>query len=153
MSTKTTPTISATHYVQFLKIGDQEAKIFICEASGQEQFNSLIPIYISQSSIAIVVADITDTSSFDKIQSCLDKIYMENCTEIPKILAVNKTESSCPAVKRSEIIKNYGKLFKKIVFVSAKFGNNIEELFMEAANQGLNYLTKKKKNMKTLLFT
>ena len=88
MSTKTTPTISATHYVQFLKIGDQEAKIFICDASGQEQFDSLIPIYIRQSSIAIVVADITDTSSFDKIQSCLDKIYMENCTEIPKILAV-----------------------------------------------------------------
>jgi len=44
------------------------------DTAGDEKYHSVIPIYIKDSSIAVVVYDITDSSTFDSVQRWVEQI-------------------------------------------------------------------------------
>jgi Ras-related protein Rab-6A len=50
-----------------VSIHDQDVRLLLYDTAGQEKFRSLIPMYIRESNIILLVYDITRKESFDNI--------------------------------------------------------------------------------------
>ena len=57
-------TIGAAFLTQTVALNDTTVKFEIWDTAGQERFRSLIPSYIRDSSVAVVVYDVTNQTSF-----------------------------------------------------------------------------------------
>ncbi|EGG22134.1 Rab GTPase [Cavenderia fasciculata] len=105
------------------------------DLSGQERFRSLIPSYIRDSSVAIVVYDITNKNSFLNTIKWIEDVRSERGNNVVIMLVGNKTDL---ADKRQVSIeegeakaKEYEIMFTE---TSAKAGFNIKALFRKVAS-------------------
>ena len=73
-------------------IFDRDLKIEIWDTAGQERYSSLSPMYYRQSSIAIVVVDITDINSFKIPAGKQIKIPNANTIAIVDLGSLNLSE-------------------------------------------------------------
>ncbi len=58
----------------------------------QERFRSLIPSYIRDSSVAVVVYDITNRASFQNTSKWIDDVRAERGNDVIIVLVGNKTD-------------------------------------------------------------
>jgi len=93
------------------------------DTAGQERFRSLIPSYIRDSSVAIVVYDITNRASFLNTEQWIEDVRSERGNDVVIMLVANKTDlsdkrqvSSDEGEKRA---KDFGVMF---IETSAKVG-------------------------------
>ncbi|KAG4302824.1 hypothetical protein PCK1_000984 [Pneumocystis canis] len=96
-----------------------------------ERFRSLITSYIRDSSVAIVVYDITNRTSFININKWVDDVKSERGNEVIIVIVGNKTDLNN---KRSQITTEEGERRAKelktlFVETSAKTGYNVKTLF------------------------
>lgn len=68
-----------------LGVSDLQVRLQLWDTAGQERFRSLIPSYIRDSTVAVVVYDITSECNFNDQTSFSSEIYYQE----PKIKAVN----------------------------------------------------------------
>jgi len=131
------PTIGANHQKKTVRLENKSVDVFVWDTAGQEQFQSLTPLYARSSSCAIIICSINDRSSFDTIASWID-LVRSACEKMPPVLlAVNKNDLANEAVySNQEIEQKYGKDFVATFFVSAQTGENIDGLFLLAAKIG-----------------
>ena len=102
------------------------------DTAGQEKFRSLIPTYIRQSNIVVLVYDVTRQDSFDNIPKWFTDVTSMRSDEAIYILLANKIDLS----ENRQITPEQGKKYadeKGIIFqeVSAKTGEGFEKLFGE----------------------
>mmetsp|Transcript_33666 Transcript_33666/g.86290 ORF Transcript_33666/g.86290 Transcript_33666/m.86290 type:complete len:163 (-) Transcript_33666:1828-2316(-) len=71
---------------------DRTVRLQLWDTAGQERFRSLIPSYIRDSSIAVVVYDITSRSSFDSTSRWIDEIRTERGNDVVIALVGNKND-------------------------------------------------------------
>ena len=108
----------------------------MCASSlGQERFRSLIPSYIRDSSIAVVVYDISNRSSFLNSTKWIEDVRNERGVgDVVVALVGNKTDV---AEKRQVSLEEGEEKSKKegVIFneVSAKAGFNVKALFRKLA--------------------
>lgn len=62
------------------------------DTAGQERFRALIPSYIRDSSVAIVVYDITNRPSFESINKWVQDVRTERGTDVLIIVVGNKLD-------------------------------------------------------------
>jgi Ras-related protein Rab-6A len=62
------PTIGIDYFTKVITDGDKTICLQIWDTAGQEKFRALIPSYIRNSSVAILVYDITHRLSFENLQ-------------------------------------------------------------------------------------
>lgn len=71
-------TYQATIGIDFLSktmyLEDRTVRLQLWDTAGQERFRSLIPSYIRDSSVAVVVYDITSTASFANTSKWVDDV-------------------------------------------------------------------------------
>jgi len=115
-----------------VSIHDQDVRLLLYDTAGQEKFRSLIPMYIRESNIILLVYDITRKESFDNIPKWFTDVLNIKSNEAIYVLVGNKIDLK----DQRKVSYNEGKKLadeKNIIFeeVSAKTGENFEELFRD----------------------
>ncbi|NXF13294.1 RAB6A protein, partial [Smithornis capensis] len=67
-------------------------RLQLWDTAGQERFRSLIPSYIRDSTIAVVVYDITNLNSFQQTSKWIDDVRTERGSDVIIMLVGNKTD-------------------------------------------------------------
>ncbi|PUZ72980.1 hypothetical protein GQ55_2G438700 [Panicum hallii var. hallii] len=103
-------------------------------SSGQERFRSLIPSYIRDSSVAVVVYDVANRQSFLNTSRWIDEVRNERGGDVIVVLVGNKTD----LVDKRQVSTEEGESKSKelnVMFIetSAKAGFNIKPLFRKIA--------------------
>ncbi len=113
---------------------DRTVRLQLWDTAGQERFRSLIPSYIRDSSVAVVVYDISSLKSFQNTRKWVDDVRGERGTDVIIVLVGNKTDlgdkREVTTAMGEEEAKRCGALF---VETSAKVGANVKQLFRKIA--------------------
>lgn len=122
--------LSKTMYLE-----ERTVRLQLWDTAGQERFRSLIPSYIRDSSVAVVVYDITNRASFLNTSKWIEDVRNERGNDVIIVLVGNKTDLS----ERRQVSVEEGedKAAKEgIMFIesSAKAGFNIKALFRKLAS-------------------
>lgn len=121
--------LSKTMYLE-----DRTVRLQLWDTAGQERFRSLIPSYIRDSSVAVVVFDITNRASFLNTSKWIEDVRNERGNDVIIILVGNKTDLS--EKRQVSVEEGEDKANKEgIMFIesSAKAGFNIKALFRKLA--------------------
>lgn len=132
-------TYQATIGIDFLSkimyLEDRTIRLQLWDTAGQERFRSLIPSYIRDSSVAIIVYDITNRQSFLNTGKWIEDVRAERENDVVIMLVGNKTdlaEKRMVSIEEGEqAAKNFDVMF---VETSAKAGYNIKALFRKVAS-------------------
>ena len=119
-------------------IHNQEIRLVLYDSAGQEKFRSLIPMYIREAHIILLVYDISNKNSFDSIPIWFSDVLNVKNDEAVFGLIGNKNDLN----DEREVTYEEGKKLadeKNIIFgeVSAKSGNNIKEFFYDKIFEAL----------------
>ncbi|KAL3219993.1 hypothetical protein MRX96_005736 [Rhipicephalus microplus] len=91
-------TYQATIGIDFLSktmyLEDRTVRLQLWDTAGQERFRSLIPSYIRDSTVAVVVYDITNANSFHQTSKWIDDVRTERGNDVIIMLVGNKTDLS-----------------------------------------------------------
>ncbi|KAG2131296.1 GTP binding protein [Suillus bovinus] len=150
-------TYQATIGIDFLSktmyLEDRTVRLQLWDTAGQERFRSLIPSYIRDSSVAIVVYDITNRQSFLSTSKWIDDVRSERGNDVIIVLVGNKadlsekrfveaissvynTQLSDTAISQVTVEEATAKSTQmNIMFMetSAKAGHNVKSLFKKIA--------------------
>ncbi|KAG7254736.1 hypothetical protein CRUP_036747, partial [Coryphaenoides rupestris] len=92
----TTGGVRATIGIDFLSktmyLEDRTVRLQLWDTAGQERFRSLIPSYIRDSTVAVVVYDITNVNSFQQTSKWIDDVRTERGSDVIIMLVGNKTD-------------------------------------------------------------
>ena len=121
---------------KIIDIENKKVKLQIWDTAGQERFGNVTKSYFQSSHGFIVVYDITDKESFDKLNFWMEKIKLNGPQNVKTILVGNK----CDLINERQVSFEEGENFAKkwnIKFfeASAKDGTNVNELFFYIANE------------------
>ena len=125
-------TIGLDFQSKTVTIHDQDVRLILYDTAGQEKFRSLIPMYIREAQIILLIYDITDRESFDSMPKWIQEVLDVKNSEAVFILIGNKIDLE----SERKVTFEEGKKFaeeNKFIFqeVSAKNGKNFETLFDE----------------------
>ncbi|OAX33515.1 GTP binding protein [Rhizopogon vinicolor AM-OR11-026] len=121
--------LSKTMYVE-----DRTVRLQLWDTAGQERFRSLIPSYIRDSSVAIVVYDITDRQSFLSTSTWIDDVKAERGSDVMIVLVGNKADlSEKRQVTIEEATAKSTQMNIMFIETSAKAGLNVKSLFTKIA--------------------
>ncbi|CDQ58808.1 unnamed protein product [Oncorhynchus mykiss] len=113
-------------------------RLQLWDTAGQERFRSLIPSYIRDSTVAVVVYDITNVNSFQQTTKWIDDVRTERGSDVIIMLVGNKTDL---ADKRQVAIEEGERKAKElnVMFIetSAKAGYNVKQLCGHSTEQRL----------------
>merc|ERR1712130_835654 len=132
-------TYQATIGIDFLSktmyLEDRTVRLQLWDTAGQERFRSLIPSYIRDSTVAVVVYDITNVNSFEQVTRWVEDVRAERGNDVIIVLVGNKTDL---ADKRHVSIDEGEKKAQELgvslfIETSAKAGYNVKQLFRRIA--------------------
>lgn len=131
-------TYQATIGIDFLSktmyLEDRTVRLQLWDTAGQERFRSLIPSYIRDSSVAVVVYDITSQKSFQQTRKWVDDVRGERGNDVIIVLVGNKTDLNdkreVTVAQGEEEAKKHNLMF---IETSAKVGHNVKTLFKRIA--------------------
>ena len=123
-------TIGLDFHSKNVTINGNSVRLLLYDTAGQEKFKSLIPMYIRDANIILVVYDITNKDSFTHTEHWVNETKDLKREDAIFVLVGNKTDledNRVVQVKEAEEFANEkGFLFQE---VSAKTGENVEDLF------------------------
>jgi Ras-related protein Rab-6A len=113
---------------------DRTVRLQLWDTAGQERFRSLIPSYIRDSSVAVVVYDISNAKSIQNTRKWIDDVRGERGNDVIIVLVGNKTDLNdkreVTTAQGEEEAKKNGLMF---IETSAKVGHNVKQLFRRIA--------------------
>ena len=123
-------TIGLDFHSKNVEIKGTTIRLLLYDTAGQEKFKSLIPMYIRDANIIIVVYDITNKESFTHTEHWVNETKDLKREDAIFVLVGNKIdleENRAVGQKEAEdFAKEKGFLFDE---VSAKTGDEVQELF------------------------
>jgi Ras-related protein Rab-6A len=122
--------LSKTMYLE-----DRTVRLQLWDTAGQERFRSLIPSYIRDSSVAVVVYDISNRATFLNTTKWIEDVRSERGNDVVICLVGNKTDlgndkRQVSTEEGEEMAKKENLLFMEC---SAKAGYNVKSLFRKLA--------------------
>ncbi|KAL2234316.1 UNVERIFIED_CONTAM: Ras-related protein RABH1b [Sesamum indicum] len=89
-------TYQATIGIDFLSktmyLEDRTVRLQLWDTAGQERFRSLIPSYIRDSSVAVIVFDVASRQSFLNTAKWIEEVRTERGSDVIIVLVGNKTD-------------------------------------------------------------
>lgn len=133
-------TYQATIGIDFLSkamyLEDRTVRLQLWDTAGQERYRSLIPSYIRDCSVAIVVFDITNRQSFMSTSKWIDDVRSERGNDVIIVLVGNKADlSDKRQVTLEEANAKATQLEIMFMETSAKAGHNVKSLFKKIATE------------------
>lgn len=130
----------ATIGIDFLSktmyLDDKTIRLQLWDTAGQERFRSLIPSYIRDSHVAIVVYDVTNKKSFEYIDKWVEDVKSERGEENVVLCIVgNKNDLSDERQVSTEEGERKAQVLNAKIFIetSTKAGFNVKNLFRKIA--------------------
>ena len=125
-------TIGLDFHSKNIEINGQNIRLLLYDTAGQEKFKSLIPMYIRDANIILVVYDITLKDSFTHTEHWVNETKDLKREDAIFVLVGNKTDLEDKRAVTAKDAENFasekGFLFQE---VSAKTGEGIEDLFTQ----------------------
>lgn len=144
-------TYQATIGIDFLSktmyLEDRTLRLQLWDTAGQERFRSLIPSYIRDSSVAVIVYDVANRQSFLNTSKWVEDVRTERGNDVIIVLVGNKTDlvdkRQVSIEEGDNKARDFGVIF---IETSAKAGFNIKPLFrkISAALPGMDTLSSAK---------
>ncbi len=131
------PAYQATIGFEFLlmhfKVNELKLKFQIWDTCGQEMYRSLVQGFYRNTSLGIIVYDISKKQSFNGLEIWLKDLRQNTEEDLPVFIVGNK--SDLDRAVTTEEGKNFSRNNKTEFFLecSAKSGYNVKEIFFEAA--------------------
>ncbi|XP_013782566.1 ras-related protein Rab-18-B-like [Limulus polyphemus] len=130
------PGLSATIGVDFkvkvLTVDGNRAKLAIWDTAGSERFRTLTPSYYRGAQGAILVYDVTNRTSFQKLDLWLNELETYSTkSNIVKMLVGNKIDKEARVVTREEGVKYARKHSMLFIEASAKTRDGVQCAFEE----------------------
>lgn len=124
-------TLQASFLNKKLNVGGKRVNLSIWDTAGQERFHALGPIYYRDSNGAILVYDITDEDSFQKVKNWVKELRKMLGEDISLVIAGNKIDLEKDRhVTIAEAEAYASSVGAKHIHTSAKHNKGIEELFL-----------------------
>nr|XP_033510132.1 ras-related protein RABH1b isoform X1 [Nicotiana tomentosiformis] len=121
--------LSKTMYLE-----DRTVRLQLWDTAGQERFRSLIPSYIRDSSVAVIVYDVASRQSFLNTSKWIEEVRTERGSDVIIVLVGNKTDLvEKRQVSIEEAEAKARELNVMFIETSAKAGFNIKPLFRKIA--------------------
>ena len=131
------PTIGADFFSKEIKCDNKLLSLQLWDTAGQERFKSLSNSFYRGADAAIIVYDITDKDTFDKVDQWKNdflQISGAKDTELPMLLLGNKSDLSSERVIDSNMGKQYAQQNDMVFYeTSAMNGNNIKQAVQDVA--------------------
>jgi len=116
-------------------IDGKTVRLQLWDTAGQERFRSLIPSYIRDSSVAVVVYAVNNRDSFDSVDKWIEEVRKERDDEVLLVLVGNKIDLKSKEISTQEgdeKAHEYGAIF---IETSAKTAVKVHDLFDLVARQ------------------
>jgi len=115
-------------------VDSKPIKLQLWDTAGQERFKSLIPSYIKDSSVALIVYDISNKQTFASVNQWINEVKTIRGNETTIIIVGNKNDLS----EKRQVSEEEGKILAKeqngmFFEASAKSGDNVNNIFMKTA--------------------
>ncbi|ELP88157.1 GTP-binding protein ryH1, putative [Entamoeba invadens IP1] len=107
----------------------QTVQLQIWDTAGQERYHSLIPSYIRDSSVAVIVYDINDRQTFDNIDNWVEDVHSKEKGDVILFIVGNKLDLGKREVTQKEAIAKADYHHCQCFETSAKENCNVTELF------------------------
>ncbi|KAI9203115.1 ras-related protein rab-2A-like protein [Polychytrium aggregatum] len=132
----TETTIGIEFGSQVVTVEDRKLKLQIWDTAGQESFRSISRAYYRGAIGCLLVYDMTRRDSFNHLLTWLEDVRQHGNEDIITMLVANKSDlASKRVVSRAEgeaFAKKHNLLY---IETSAKSGENVEEAFLELAQE------------------
>ncbi|XP_077999839.1 ras-related protein Rab-21-like [Glandiceps talaboti] len=129
-------TLQASFLTKKLNIGGKRVNLAIWDTAGQERFHALGPIYYRDSNGAVLVYDITDEDSFQKVKNWVKELKKMLGNDICLCIAGNKIdlekERHVPVAEAEAYAASVG---AKHFHTSAKLNKGIEEMLLDLSKR------------------
>jgi Ras-related protein Rab-6A len=114
---------------------DRTIRLQLWDTAGQERFRTLIPSYIRDSAVVIIVYDVTSRSSFEAVEHWISEVHRERGEDVIVALIGNKNDLTDQRQVESDEGEAKARRLSATVFLetSAKSGANVRNLFTEIA--------------------
>lgn len=130
------PTIGIDFLSQTMYLDDRTIRLQLWDTAGQERFRALIPSYIRDSSVAVIVYDVTNRQSFMDVDKWVEDVRNERGTDVIIMVAGNKIDlADKRVVTLEEGDTKAADLNVMHIEVSAKAGVNVKTLFRRLAQE------------------
>jgi len=127
------PTVGIDFVTKTVPLPDKSAnlQLQLWDTAGQERFQSVIPIYIKDSSISVIVFDLTDIKSYEAVQKWAQEIRTLRGDNVIAYLLGNKSDlKESRKVLYEDGVKKAGELSLTGYYeISAKTGYGISKFF------------------------
>ncbi|XP_056013668.1 ras-related protein Rab-21-like isoform X1 [Ostrea edulis] len=135
-------TLQASFLTKKLNINGKRVNLSIWDTAGQERFHALGPIYYRDSNGAILVYDITDEDSFQKVKNWVKELRKMLGNDICLCIAGNKIDLEKERhVSVAEAEAYATSVGARHFHTSAKLGKGIEEMFLDLSKGKPNYVS------------
>ena len=147
-------TIGIDFCLKIIKHNNNEIKLQMWDTAGQEKYRGLIPSYIRNSSMIILVYDVTSKKSFENIPKWID--FIQSIEKTKMVICGNKIDLYNNRVITDDMAKELKDTYTDLDIlhfeVSAKNNSNMNDMFYEVvANLPIfDEYTDKKKLMEEL---
>jgi Ras-related protein Rab-21 len=120
-------------------VSGENVHISIWDTAGQERFHALGPIYYRDADAALLVYDITDKESFDKVRKWVKELRKIVGPEIIIVIAGNKCDLEKQRSVNEEDAQQYAaSVGASHFYTSAKINRGLEEVFSDLAQSKYN---------------
>eukprot|EP01089_Gocevia_fonbrunei_P015072 TRINITY_DN4309_c0_g1_i2.p1 TRINITY_DN4309_c0_g1~~TRINITY_DN4309_c0_g1_i2.p1 ORF type:complete len:209 (-),score=27.24 TRINITY_DN4309_c0_g1_i2:28-654(-) len=125
-------TLQASFLTKTLNFDAKRVNLNVWDTAGQERFHALGPIYYRDSHGALLVYDITDNSSFEKVKNWVKELRKMLGTSVSIAIVGNKVDlERNRAVNNEEAEKYASSVGAKHYLTSAKLNKGLDELFLD----------------------
>jgi small GTP-binding protein len=121
-------TVGIDFFTKPVHVRDRMVNLQIWDTAGQERFKSLIPFYIRDSTIAVIVYDVSNRESFDEAKAWHKTVVSERGSDAVCILVGNKNDLEA-GVPPEEVAAFTKSIAIQTIETCAKTGQNVPRLF------------------------
>ena len=126
-------TIGFEFLLMHFKVNDLKLKLQIWDTCGQEMYRSLVQGFYRNTSLALIVYDVSQKKTYDALDIWLKDIRQHTEQELPIFIAGNKNDLEKVVPSEEAKIFAVSNRTKYFTECSAKNGYNVKEIFYEAA--------------------
>ena len=129
-------TVGVDFQDKIIEIDGKKVRLQVWDSAGQERFRNITKSYFQSSHGFLIVYDITDRQSFEKLNFWVNSVKNNAPENAKSILVGNKCDLANNREVSFEEGENYAKKYNiKFFETSAKDGTNVNDSFFYLANE------------------